>query len=59
MRDLGICISLLVLQVLPIHLQGLHMPYRTLTCTLHVYKATVRPVASRSLFLDIPVVTFL
>ena len=35
------------------------MPYDILTCTLHVYKPTVWPVASRSLFLDIQVVTLL
>ena len=28
---------LLVLQVLPSHVQGLHVPYNTLACTLHVY----------------------
>ena len=28
-------------------------PYDVLTCTLHVYKATVQPVASCSLFLDV------
>ena len=48
--------SLLLLQVLLIHLQGLYLPYYTLTCTLHVYKPTVWPVASRSLFLVIQVV---
>ena len=35
------------------------MPDDTLTCTWHVYKPTVRPVASCSLFLDIQVVTLL
>ena len=35
------------------------MPYHTLMCTLHVYKPIVWPVASRSLFLDIHVVTLL
>ena len=29
--------SLLVLQVLIIHLQGLRVPYNTLACTLHVF----------------------
>ena len=48
-----------VLQDLPIHLQGLHMPYNTLTCILHIYKPTVRPVASSSLFFDFQIVTLL
>ena len=48
-----------VLQDLPIHLQGLHMPYNTLTCTLHVYKPTIRPVASSSLLFDLQAVTLL
>ena len=48
-----------VLQDLPIDLQGLHMPYNTLTCPLHVYKPTVQPVASSSLFFDLQVVTLL
>ena len=43
----------------PIHLNGLHVPYDTLMCTLHLYKPTVQPVASRSLFLDIQVVALL
>ena len=51
--------SLLVLQDLPINLKGLHVLYDTLTCTLHVYKPTVQPVASRRLFFDVQVVTFL
>ena len=51
--------SLLVLQVLPTLLQGLPVPYNTLTCSLHVYKPTVQPVASCVLFLYIQVVTFL
>ena len=51
--------SLLVLQVLPIHLQGLNVQYDTLTCILHVYRPSVRPVADYSLFLDIQVVTLL
>ena len=42
-----------VLQDLPIHLQGLHMPYNALTWTLHVYKPTVRPVAISSLLFDL------
>ena len=50
---------LLVLQVLPIYLQGLHVPYNTLTCTVHVNKPTVQPVASQSLFLDVQIVTLL
>ena len=33
--------------------------YHTLTCTLHVYKPTVQPVASRGLFLDIQALTLL
>ena len=48
-----------MLQVLPIKLQGLPVAYHTLTCTLHVYKPTVQPVAGCSLFLDIQVVTLL
>ena len=36
--------SLLVFQVLPIHLQSLHVAYDTLTCTLRVYIPTVWPV---------------
>ena len=35
------------------------MQYDTLTCTLHVYKPTVGPVASRRLFFDVQVVTLL
>ena len=50
---------MLVLQVLPIYLQGWHMLYDTLMCTLHVYKLSVLPVANHSLFLDIPVMTLL
>ena len=42
-----------VLQDFPIHLQGLHMPYNTLMCTLHVYKHTVRHVVYSSLFFDL------
>ena len=38
---------------IPIHLQGLHMPYNTLVCTLHVHKPIVRPIASSSLFFDL------
>ena len=56
-RGLGMCI--LLASVLHVSLHGLHMPYDTLTCTLHVYKPTVQPVASHSLFLDIQVVTLL
>ena len=51
--------SLLVLRVLPIHLQGLYVPYVILTCTLHVYKPAVWPVASRRLLFDIKFVTLL
>ena len=51
--------SLLVLQILPICLQGLHVSYHTLACTFHVYKSNVCPVASRSLFVNIQVVTLL
>ena len=40
-------------------LQGLRMPYHTLTYTLHVYKLNVWPVDSSSLFLDNQVVTVL
>ena len=32
--------SLIMLQVLPIHLQGVQVPYNTLAYTLHVYKPT-------------------
>ena len=35
------------------------MLYHTLICTLYVYKPTVLPVASGSLFLDIQLVTLL
>ena len=47
--------SLLVLLVLPINLQGLHVLHDTLTCTLHVYKPTVQPVASSRLSFDVQV----
>ena len=40
-------------------LQCLHMSYHTLMYTLHEYKPTLRPVASRSLFLDIQIETLL
>ena len=60
LREVWACaFSFPMLQVLPIHLQDLHVPYDTLMCTLHVYKPTVRPVANRSLFLDIQEVTLL
>ena len=51
--------SLLVLQDLPIHLQGLHVLYDTLMCILPVYKPTVQRADSHRLFFDIQVVTFL
>ena len=35
------------------------MPYDTLSFTLHVYKPTEHPVASRSMFLDVQVLTLL
>ena len=41
------------------YLQGLQVPYDTLTCTLHAYKPTVWPVASCGLFLDNQEVTLL
>ena len=60
LREAWTCaFSLLVLHMLPIHLQGLHLTYDTLACTLHVHKLTVQPVASHSLFLDIQVVTLM
>ena len=49
--------SLLVLQVFPIHLEGLHVLYNTLTCTVHVHKPTVRPEDRCRLFFNIQVVT--
>ena len=48
-----------MLQDRPIHLQGLHLSYNTLACTLHPYYPTVEPVASRSLFFDVQVLTLL
>ena len=60
LREAWACaFSLLVLQVLPIHLLALYVLYDTLTCTLHVYKPTIQPVANHSLFLEIQVVTLL
>ena len=48
-----------VLQDLPVHLQGLHVPYYTLTCTLHPYQVAVGPVSIHSLLFDVQVVTLL
>ena len=39
------------------YLHCLHVLEDTLMCTLHVYKPTVQPVASRRLFFDLQVVT--
>ena len=53
-------LSLLVLQVLPIHLQGLHLLHDAHVCTMHGYnKPILQPVLSRSLILDVQVVTHL
>ena len=59
MGNMGACIFLASVVDSPHLLQSLHVPYHTLTCTLHVYYPTVRPVVSRSLFLDILVVLLL
>ena len=42
---------------LKLHLQGLHVLYNTLTCTLNPYQPSVGPVASRSLFFDVQILT--
>ena len=53
----GRTFSLLVLPVFSIYLQGLYVLHNTLRSTLHENIPTVWPVASRSLFLDMQVVT--
>ena len=49
--------SLLELQLF--QFTGYALLYNTVTCTLHVYKPTVWPVASHRLLFDIQVVKFL
>ena len=53
------CILLASAVGFPIYLHCLHVSYHGLKCTLHVYKPNVRPVAGRSLFLNILVMTHL
>ena len=54
-RGLGTCILLASFVGFPHLLTLLVLLYHTLTCTLHVYKPTVRPVARHRLFFDIQV----
>ena len=58
--------SFLVLLLVPTHFAGFaravrctHIYIHTLTCTLHAYKPTVHPAASRRLFFDVQVITLL
>ena len=55
----GMCIFLGSVVGSPNFHHCLHVFYHTLTCTMHVDETTLRPAASRSLFLDVQLVTLL